>query len=359
MESSRIYRAIGLMSGTSGDGLDVAYCHFTYSDRWRFTIEKASTLEFSDELGFKLANSHTLSGEELSLLDVQFGQWMGEVVKSFCDKHQLNPEIIASHGHTVFHQPHLGFTKQIGCGWSLMKASGFSVINDFRSLDVALGGQGAPLAPIGDHYLFADYEFCLNLGGISNISMMHQGERIAFDVSPFNLLLNLIAKRKGLAFDRGGKLAASGKVNQDFLDQLNAADFYQKKGAKSLGREDMDQNFIPLIQAQQDIPENLLATLVEHYSLQISRVILNHALDKPARLLITGGGAYHDYFIDRLQTYLGNKVAVVVPNAEIIEFKEALIFAFLGVRKIRKEANSFASVTGAVADSCGGVWYSP
>ncbi|AGA77132.1 anhydro-N-acetylmuramic acid kinase [Echinicola vietnamensis] len=357
MKPVKTYEAIGLMSGTSGDGLDIAYCTFWKNDKWHFEIVQAETIAFPSKLAQKLRQSHLLSAEQLALLDVDFGAWMGTQVREFCEKHRLAPLTVCSHGHTVFHQPHLGMTKQIGSGWTLRENAGFPVINDFRSFDVALGGQGAPLAPVGDHLLFPDYEGCLNLGGISNISMVYKGQRIAFDVSPFNLLLNEIAARKGLAYDDRGMLAATGKVNTTFLEQLNAIDFYTSKNAKSLGREEIEGLFLPLLEKHNDSEENLLATLVEHYAVQISTVVQQFFPPANNRLLVTGGGAYHAFFIDQLQKKLGNETTVIVPEPSIVEFKEALIFAFLGVLRINNEINTLAAVTGASRDSCGGVYY--
>lgn len=357
MESASTYKAIGLMSGTSGDGLDIAYCHFSFDNHWRYSIEKASTLPFPSALLQKLSSSHLMTGEALSFLDVEFGTWMGKAVREFCDQHQLEPDIVASHGHTVFHRPDHGLTKQIGAGWPLRQQGGIPVINDFRSLDVALGGQGAPLAPIGDHYLFPAYDFCLNLGGISNISMLHNGQRIAFDISPFNLLLNPLAQRKGLAYDDGGKLASKGQVISTLLTALNEQPFYSQRGAKSLGRENIEQDFLPLLQSQKASVEDLLRTLVEHYAVQIADVVLAYGTAEKGKLLVTGGGAYHAFFIQTLQDKLGDKVTVIVPPSDLVEFKEALIFAFLGVLRWRGEPNSMASVTGASCDSCGGVLF--
>lgn len=354
MAAPKTYHVVGLMSGTSGDGLDMAFCQFQLTDHWSFEIKAAHTQPFPPELGHQLSCAHTLSGEELATLDLWFGEWMGETVKKFCETHRLKPDVIASHGHTVFHRPERGLTWQIGHGWSLSHASGFPVINDFRTLDVRLGGQGAPLAPVGDHYLFSQYDFCLNLGGISNISMLSQGQRVAFDISPFNLLLNHFAAKKGQPFDKGGAWARQGKINPSLLEELNRVDFYQQKGAKSLGREDLEKDFFPLLENDQDTIENILATLVAHYAYQISRTVASANPSKRQQLLITGGGAYNDYFIEQLKNLLAQGPEVILPEPLIIDFKEALIFAFLGVLRLRKEHNSFRSVTGAKRDSCGG-----
>lgn len=351
------YSLIGLMSGTSGDGLDIAYCHFEYQNQWSFEIVEALTVPFPSELGRQLSGCHLLSANELALLDVGFGQWMGFQVKAFCEEREIAPQAVASHGHTVFHQPEKGLSLQIGNGWALHQASGQKVINDFRMKDIQLGGQGAPLVPIGDRLLFPQLDFCLNLGGISNISMEVDGKRIAFDTSPFNLLLNAEAAKLGLAYDSGGEIARRGRVDRSLLDALNALPFYQKTQAKSLGREDMEQVFIPLISSYGLNPADTLATLVEHFAIQISKVIQRFNSKLKPSVLITGGGAYHRYFIERLDAQLNSDWEKFNASAELIEFKEALIFAFLGALRLRGEPNALASVTGAQSDSCGGVIY--
>lgn len=355
--SSSSYTIIGLMSGTSGDGLDVAYVNFKKEEVWHFEIEESKTYSFSGELGKKLLNSHLLSALDLALLDVEFGKWMGEKVRDFCKEFEVKPLAVASHGHTVFHQPKLGLSTQIGNGWALHAASGLPVINDFRMLDVQLGGQGAPLVPIGDHLLFPQVDFCINLGGISNISFQKDGKRMAFDMSPFNLLLNPEANKLGLPFDEGGKEARKGELNLTLFNQLNELPFYAKKGAKSLGREDLERDFYPLLERSNLKPRDLLRTLVEHYAFQIGQIILAEKSKEKPVILLTGGGAYHAFFEERLSHYLHQDWEKYAANPELIEFKEALIFAFLGVLRLRGENNCLASVTGASRDSCGGTLY--
>ncbi|EAZ81673.2 anhydro-N-acetylmuramic acid kinase [Algoriphagus machipongonensis] len=352
------YHMIGLMSGTSGDGLDVAYCHFEKNENWNFEIIRTHTYPFPEVLGNRLQRSHTLSGLELHLLDVEFGKWMGEVVHAFCKEAQIHPDAVCSHGHTVFHQPQHGLSLQIGNGYALHQASRLKVINDFRMMDVQLGGQGAPLVPIGDKLLFSEIDYCLNLGGIANISMEHQDQRIAFDCCPFNLLLNPIAQELGQPFDRDGVWAKEGSINPDLLAQLNQLPFYQIQGAKSLGREDMENTFEPLLAASSASPKDKLASLVEHYAIQISNIIKNYSNTASPSVLITGGGAYHQYFIERLDFHLSSQWNQYEASQELIEFKEALIFGFLGVLKLRGEVNCLASVTHAKMDSCGGTIYS-
>lgn len=351
------YSLIGLMSGTSGDGLDLAFAHFEFNEKWSFNIERAETCSFPQYLGEKLATAHLFNGQELAQLDVDFGKWMGNQVRGFCEKYHLKPDAVASHGHTVFHQPSNGFSLQIGNGWALHQASGQKVINDFRMLDVQLGGQGAPLVPIGDRLLFSEVDFCINLGGISNISMEYEGKRIAFDCSPFNLLLNTEAQKLGKPFDESGKIARSGEVNLTLLETLNRIPFYSKNSAKSLGREDMERDFSPLIEKSGLSPADTLSTLVEHFAYQIGMVIRIFSKKETPSILLTGGGAYHQYFVERLDHYLKHNWISVNADSELIEFKEALIFAFLGVLKLRNETNCLASVTGASRDNCGGTVY--
>lgn len=346
---------IGLMSGTSGDGLDVVFAHFLHQERWSFEIEASKTFSFPSGLGDRLQNSHRMTALELALLDVEFGKWVGEKVKVFCLENELFPQAIASHGHTVFHQPELGLTKQIGNGWAIHVASGLPVIYDFRMLDVQLGGQGAPLVPIGDMLLFPQVDFCINLGGISNISYHQEGKRIAFDMSPFNLLLNAEARKLGFAYDESGKIAKSGKVDLALLEGLNGLPFYKKQGAKSLGREDLEREFIPLLEQFSLSPADYLCTLVEHFAFQIASTIHSTKKVTTPLVLLTGGGAYNSYFEERLTIHLAGNWEKYQASKELIEFKEALIFAFLGALRLRGDNNSLSSVTGASRDSCGGI----
>lgn len=351
------YSLIGLMSGTSGDGLDLAYVHFEHQLDWNFEIEVAKTFPFPADLGKNLSEAHLLSGLELSQLDVDFGKWMGGQVRDFCQEFQLKPMAVASHGHTVFHQPQKGLSLQIGNGWALHAASGERVINDFRMRDVQLGGQGAPLVPIGDQLLFPKVDFCINLGGIANISMEHEGHRIAFDCSPFNLLLNAEAHKLGKPFDAGGEMARTGEINLPLFEALNQLSFYANKTAKSLGREDMENDFLPLIGRFSLSPADNLSTLVEHFAYQIASVIRFFSKKEFPLVLITGGGAYNTHFVERLDHYLEKKWKHYEANPELIEFKEAIIFAFLGLLRLRGENNCLASVTGASRDNCGGTIY--
>jgi anhydro-N-acetylmuramic acid kinase len=356
MSNAAIYKVIGLMSGTSGDGLDIAFCEFEKKDSWSYTIVDSDTVPFPKKLGKKLKKSHLLSGEKLSQLDVEFGSWMGDQVKYFLTKKSLSAQAVASHGHTVFHRPSKKISLQIGNGWSLHQSCGLPVINDFRMLDIQLGGQGAPLVPIGDQLLFGEYDYCINLGGIANISMDFLDRRIAFDICPFNLLLNHYAETCGKAYDKNGKLARKGKLLHKVLKSLNQLPYYQKDGAKSLAREDLDDYLKILDWSGEHKPENVLHTLVVHYVEQI-KAVLNPIPGKKPKILVTGGGAYNTFFMEMLQSELDENFEIIPPTNTLINFKEALLFAFLGVLRMRGENNCLASVTGASRDNCGGTVY--
>ncbi|MCH7401417.1 anhydro-N-acetylmuramic acid kinase [Belliella kenyensis] len=348
---SQTYHIIGLMSGTSCDGLDIAYSTFTYTDEWSFEIKKANTVSFPIDLEDRLKTAHLMSGLDLHLLDVEFGKWMGYQVKSFISNHQIKVDAIASHGHTIFHQPKHQLTLQIGNAWALHVACGTPVINDFRMLDVQLGGQGAPLVPIGDQMLFPSYAFCLNLGGIANISMDIDDKRKAFDICPFNLLLNHYANKLDLPYDDGGKIARSGTLIPGLLAELNELPYYQNQEAKSLGREDLEIYFEILAQFEQYKIEDKLHTLVAHYVYQVKKSIATPS----GHMLVTGGGAFNKYFMETLRNAFEGQIHISDAKPILINFKEALLFAFLGVLRLRNEANCLASVTGAIRDNCGGM----
>lgn len=358
MNTQTHYKMIGLMSGTSGDGLDIAYCEFHLENEWNFQILHAQTVPFPPSLKESLTFAHQFAGEELTHLDILFGRWMGQYVKEFCSTRDLNPHAVASHGHTVFHQPDRGLTLQIGSGWALHQASGLPVINDFRSLDVMLGGQGAPLVPVGDRLLFGQYDFCLNLGGISNISTETDGGRIAFDICPFNLLLNRYANKLGLSYDDQGKLAEAGTIIPNLLDALENLPLYRQHLRKSLAREDIETYYTPVLyRFAAASPEDILSTLTEHFSGQISKALLEFNHRDAASVLITGGGTYNRNFLHRLSEQCGASIKITIPDRQIIDYKEALVFAFLGVLRLRNENNCLRSVTGASQDNCGGVFF--
>ena len=358
MPEKNEFNVIGVMSGTSLDGLDIAFCTFIFkNNRWNFEIKKATTVPYSKALSTKLADIFYQSAEELSSFDFEYGAYIGSEINVFIKKHNLTQiDFVASHGHTVFHQPEKGFTVQIGNGNAIAATVALPVIYDFRSLDVALGGQGAPLVPAGDDLLFPEYDFCLNLGGFANISFEKNKKRIAFDICPVNILLNHLANKKQMSYDKNGALSASGNVITDLLEKLNSNKFYLKDSPKSLGREWFEKEILAEVEKFTHVTEDLLATSVEHIAIQISSVINNAG--KKGSVLVTGGGAFNTFLIEKIKSKTSSEI--VIPSDEIINYKEAMIFAFLGVLRIKKEINVYSGVTGASGDSCSGsvIWMS-
>ena len=347
------YYILGIMSGTSLDGLDLAYCCFEReNNRWKYHVICSTTISYPKEIKERLANAIHCSGLELTQLDIELGQFIALAVNTFLTGKEPIPDWIASHGHTVFHQPTKGITLQIGNGAVIAIMTEIPVVCDFRIMDVALGGQGAPLVPIGDALLFSDYPICLNLGGFSNISFDHKGKREAFDISPCNLPLNRLACERNLEFDMNGMIAMIGKIDTSLLEQLNNLDFYQQLAPKSLGLEWLQSCFFPLLDNCQLSLEDKMCTVTEHIAMQIANVIQPLEGDN---VLVTGGGAKNRYLIERLKNHTQKKITI--PDTQTIDYKEAIIFAFLGLLKILGEINTLASVTGASKNSSGGVIY--
>ena len=347
----RTTTAIGLMSGSSLDGLDIALVRFQEeNDSYRFQILEAETLPYPEHWTQQLSEAFHKQPEDLVQLDKDYGKYLGEQVLAFAKKHNATPDFVASHGHTIFHRPEEHYTLQIGDGQELANACGFNVINDFRTEDVSKGGQGAPLVPIGDKLLFGDYEICLNIGGIANLSYDEDGKRIAYDLCIANQALNYLANMNGLNYDKDGTLARSGEVDMDLLKKLNRHPFYGQLPPKSLGREFFEANQIDVLK---DLSvEDMLATFVEHIALQIALPI---SFLPKGKILCTGGGARNKFLIERLQAR--TKHEVVVPEKQIIDYKEALVFALLGMLRLEGKTNVLASVTGAESDSCSGrIW---
>jgi len=341
------------MSGTSLDGVDIAFCEFSYDHRqWNFQILNAETIPYMKQWKDHLANVEKGSAYELALADTEYGRLLGHLCKSFIDKHKIKPDFIASHGHTIFHQPGKYLTCQIGRGSAIAAECGFPVVCDFRSLDVSLGGQGAPLVPIGDRYLFREYDFCLNLGGFANISYEKDENRIAFDICPVNIVLNYLTEKIGFSYDKDGVHSRSGSINPELLDQLEALEYYHRPPPKSLGKEWVVENIYPLLHASGLSVQDQLATFSEHIALQIARVTRS---GKSGKILLTGGGTFNNHLIEKLGKYC--IPGIVIPQDFIINYKEALIFAFLGILRWRNEINCLKSVTGALKDSSGGAIY--
>ncbi|WKK65380.1 anhydro-N-acetylmuramic acid kinase [Lutimonas zeaxanthinifaciens] len=350
---------IGIMSGTSLDGVDLAYVKISRNSGYDFELLQTESLEYSELWKNKLQGAFTISGEKLTELDAEYGIFLADQVRKFIAKRNIKKvDFLASHGHTIFHDPQKNYTLQIGSGAHLAARSGYKVICDFRVQDVALGGQGAPLVPIGDKLLFGTYDFCLNIGGFANISFDLGSERIAYDICPANIVLNHYTRSRGLDYDDKGQVASQGQINKGLLDELNNLEFYLQQRPKSLGYEFVEEMILPIIENYGLSFKDILRTYNEHIALQIANEIDSKSkiLNKDnSTVLITGGGAYNDFMIRRISEL--SKAEIKLPSNQLIEFKEALIFALLGVLKEQEEINCLKSVTGACMDHSSGVVY--
>ena len=341
------------MSGSSLDGLDICHGMFTHNAKgWNYQILHAETLPFTPEWRASLKTASQSQAIKLAETDHQFEVWMGQKVLEFMGKYQIEKtDLIASHGHTLFHAPEKGFTTQIGSGAALAAVTNIPTISDFRSLDVALGGQGAPLVPIGDKLLFPEYGYCLNLGGYGNISYRNRGQRIAFDICPVNKVINYLASRENMELDRDGQMGQAGNLLPSLLKRLNQLDFYHMQGPKSLGDDWLNNRFLPIIEAYKTYPvQDLLRTVYQHIAEQIAQATQHN---QKKTILTTGGGAYNTFLIECIQHETAH--SIILPDPLLIDFKEALVFAFMGVLRNENEINCLSSVTGAKKDSSGGI----
>lgn len=347
--------AVGLMSGSSLDGIDLAAVDFwQVNEQWLYEFKKTACFPYPKKWQQKLQQAFYFSSGELAALDLEYGKYLGELIGDFIKKNQFKPAFVASHGHTIFHQPEKGITLQIGNGQAIANACKIMVINDFRSEDVRKGGQGAPLVPIGDKLLFNEYKMCLNIGGIANISFEENCKRLAFDCCMANQGLNFIAGLAGLALDEGGKLAASGKIIPLLFEALNAEDYFSKRPPKSLGREFFEKHQRELLLKAQHCPADIAHTYATHIAFQIAQAVAH--LPK-GKMLVTGGGAFHKFLIDKLKQF--SKHQIELGPEQLINYKEAMIFAFLGVLKQQGKTNILSDYTGASSDSCSGVVWCP
>jgi anhydro-N-acetylmuramic acid kinase len=348
------YNVIGIMSGTSLDGVDLAHIQFRLENaKWTFEILESETVGYSQDWITPLKLAVDYPENELQKLNENYTQLLASIISSFIDRHQIkNLDAVCSHGHTILHQPHNGITLQIGNLPEIATLTNQTVVCDFRVQDVKFGGQGAPLVPIGDRILFSDYDYCMNLGGFSNVSFEQNGRRIAFDISPVNTVLNFYANQLALKYDDKGQLSRTGNINKIVLQELNSLEYYQQAFPKSLGFEFVKGVVLPIIEKYDIRIDDKLRTFTEHIAYQTSLALP----DKKGSLFITGGGAYNDFIIERIQFYLP-EMTIIIPSAKILEYKEALIFALLGVLKLRGEINTLSSVTGAKKDHSSGEIY--
>jgi anhydro-N-acetylmuramic acid kinase len=356
-----VYRAIGLMSGSSLDGLDIAFVEFQESGgKWSYEMLKADCYAYDDEWIQRLKNATDLSALEYQLLHIEYGHLTGKLVNRFIEENRLNYQValIASHGHTTFHLPAKKMTAQLADGAAVAAETGLPVVTDLRALDIAFGGQGAPIVPIGEKMLWSEYDYFLNIGGIANISI-NADQYIAFDICPANRVLNMLANEAGKNYDDGGEMAASGSVNSALLEKLNQLDYYKQSYPKSLANDFGTDVVYPMIQDSGCGIQDALRTYVEHITVQISNAISNLKNQQPVtsnqQLLATGGGVFNSFLINRIVNHLKEQdIEVVIPDANLVNYKEALIMAFIGVLRWRQENNVLSSVTGAARDSIGG-----
>ena len=349
------YIVLGIMSGTSLDGVDMALTKFVFSNQWKYEILIAETIPYPKYWINKLSHLTLLNQKDLNILDQSYTGYLAEVANDFIQKYSIQHiDFISSHGHTAKHQPSQKITFQIGNLKHLASLTQQLVVCDFRKQDVALNGQGAPLVPIGDRLLFSDYDFCLNLGGFANISFERNKKRVAYDICPVNIVLNHYVSNIGKDFDDRGFIASTGSVNLDLLNKLNGLEFYQEDYPKSLGLEWVKSNVFNLIDAYDLELQDVLRTFVHHIAYQISKEINKKT---NANILITGGGVHNEFLIEEIRKRTNN--VIVIPDNLVIDFKEALIFGFLGILRIRGENNCLSSVTGAIKDHCSGIIHCP
>ncbi len=348
-----LVKIIGLMSGTSLDGLDIVYVEFDKNDAKKFEIIHSETIKYSKSWESRLREGVHQSKLELTDLDDEYAMLLSEKILNFIAKYAISEiDFIASHGHTILHRPNEGYTLQIGNGKIISNRTSQKVICDFRAQDVDLGGQGAPLVPIGDELLFSEFDACLNLGGFANISYKKNDERIAFDICPVNIVLNYYVKQIGFDYDDKGGVASKGEIHEGLLNSLNELVFYKKKHPKSLGLEWVQEQIFPMIDSYELSVPIILRTFVEHIAIQITS-----SLKGRKEVLVTGGGVYNSFLIERLR--LLSLVKICVPSDDIINYKEALIFAFLGLLRSDNQVNCLSSVTGANKDHSSGYIFIP
>jgi anhydro-N-acetylmuramic acid kinase len=357
-----VYKVIGLMSGSSLDGLDIVYTEL-HEDRgkWNFEILASDCYEYDEDWKERLRNATALSALDYQLLHAAYGQYIGEQVNRFMEEKNLQYKValIASHGHTVFHFPQQRMTAQLGDGAAIAAQTSLPVVSDLRAMDVAFGGQGAPIVPIGEKLLFPGFTMFLNIGGIANISFNSEGGYTAFDVCPANRVLNNIAAKAGKEYDAGGEMASIGNIEEDLLQKLNALSYYQQAPPKSLDNSFGVDEIAPLIRSFGLTNNDSLRTYVEHITIQVTNAINNHQpLTTSHKLLVTGGGAFNTFLIQQLSAALAALgIEVVIPDEQIVNYKEALIMGLIGVLRWRQEYTVLSSVTGARRDSIGGaVW---
>tara|TARA_B110000438_G_scaffold36042_1_gene35794 strand:+ start:16393 stop:17451 length:1059 start_codon:yes stop_codon:yes gene_type:complete len=348
--SLKRYMTLGIMSGTSCDGLDMAFCEFWIDKKgWNYKLKKTITIPYSRKWKNKLLNCNKIDSYKLEKLDLDFGNFIAKSITNFINKSKIKPILISSHGHTVFHNPKDKISVQIGNGQLIFSKVKIPVVYNFRQLDILMGGQGAPLVPFGEKFLFTNYDYCINIGGILNITDLIKNKIIAYDVCAANLVLNYLSRKIKLEYDKNGIKASKGKLIEKLFNELNTLKYYKKKNPKSLDVIFVEKKIIPLL--LQYKVEDMLFTYTEHIAYQ-----LNNSLKKEnAKILLTGGGTFNKYLVKRIK-YLDNlNCNFFVPEKKLINFKESLIFGFLGLFKFLNKKNVLKSVTGAKISTSSGI----
>ena len=352
----KIYNVIGIMSGSSMDGVDLALCKITSDNgKYTYTIEQAETIEYDEKWRLRLSQLRKADSLSYAKTDVFYGHYLGNLVNQFIAKHQINVDLVSSHGHTAFHYPNEMITRQVGDGASLSAICNLPVVSDFRSMDVAKKGEGAPLVAIGDELLFKDYDYCLNIGGFVNISGLVGEYRVSFDICPANILLNRVARDFEQNYDKDGEIAARGSINYQLLGELNAIDYYKLPFPKSLNRDWINDELWRIVKEGEKLsPEDKMKTFVDHIGTQIGKSVdylsKNNSANK--KILVTGGGAFNKTLIEYVKTHC--EAELVIPDDKLVKYKEALIFALMGVLRVENQINIKRTFTGAKSDSISG-----
>jgi anhydro-N-acetylmuramic acid kinase len=350
------YNVLGIMSGSSMDGLDIALCKIsTDGHQFSYQIEQSETFDYPEKWRIRLSQLRKADSIAYAKTDVFYGHYIGQLINQFIEKNQIKVDLIASHGHTVFHYPEEKITRQVGDGASISAITNLPVVSDFRSMDVAKGGQGAPLVAIGDELLFNEYDYCLNLGGFANISGKVGPYRVSFDICPANIILNRTARDLNLDYDKDGEIAARGAINYTLLDHLNQIDYYKKPFPKSLNRDWINSELWQIVKDGEKLtPEDKMKTFVDHIGIQIANSIdyLSQKNSTGKKVLVTGGGAFNITLMDYIKTH--SDAEFILPNEKLIQYKESLIFALMGVLRINNQTNIFKTYTGASSDSISG-----
>ena len=347
---ARKYNVIGVMSGTSCDGLDLALCSFWYSNKkWNYKLIDSKGINYGIDLKRKLEGCSNLSAYKLKELDLEFGDFIAKEIKKFIGKNKISIDLISSHGHTVFHNAKKKIHHQIGNPFLIYKTLNFPVIFNFRELDVILGGEGAPLVTFGERELFSEYDYCVNIGGILNISLLKTPNIIGYDVCPANIILNRFSKKLGHEFDEDGQLSKKGENNPELFEKLNQLPFNKIKSPKSLDIIYIKENYYPLFNSLSSA--DVLHTFIDHIAYQLNENIKN----KKAKVLVTGGGAFNKHLIEKINHFNKLDTNYIVPNKKLVIFKEAIVFGFLGLLRFLDKKNIENSVTGSINSSSSGL----